>query len=52
MPELLGLVVHQSSRESERAVVGKAVLESEGKAGVVEGRLRGSVVVAVATFES
>ena len=52
MSELRGLGIHQTSRESERAVIGKAVLKSQRVASVVEGKLSGNVVIAVASVES
>ena len=52
MSKLRGLRFHQTSRESERAVIGKAMLESQRKAIIVEGELSGNVVIAVASVES
>ena len=52
MSKLRGLSFHQTSREGERAVIGKAMLESQRKASIVEGELSGNVVIAVAPVES
>ena len=52
MSKLGGLRIHQTSRESERAVIGKAVLKSQRVASVVKGKLSGNVVIAVTPVES
>ena len=52
MSKLWGFGIHQTSRESERAVIGKTMLESQREAGIGEGKLSGDMVVAVAPVES
>ena len=52
MTKLKGLGFHQTSRESERAVIRKAMLESQREASIVKGKLGGNVVIAVASVKS